>query len=227
MHAFSQRLAKCADCFVFCYPNAGLPNAMGGYDDTPAAMGRALHEFAADGYINLAGGCCGSTPPHIKAIADAVAPVKPRTWAPAPAQLNLSGLEPLAVNKSLQVGCRQAAALGRWCQLSSCPLCRWCQLSSCPLLLLQAFVNVGERCNISGSIQFKKLILAVKFQDAMAVARKQVGSSSAALWQDLERLRSCCTFLCPLHPTLSRLRREAWSSTSTWMKVCSTARRPW
>jgi 5-methyltetrahydrofolate--homocysteine methyltransferase len=73
-----------ADCYVFTYPNAGLPNAMGGYDDTPAQMGEYMRDFAREGFLNLAGGCCGSTPPHIAAIAAAVALERPRVWTPAP-----------------------------------------------------------------------------------------------------------------------------------------------
>ena len=61
MKPFLQRLANIADCFVFCYPNAGLPNAMGGYDETPAEMAADIRDFAKDGLLNLAGGCCGST----------------------------------------------------------------------------------------------------------------------------------------------------------------------
>lgn len=70
MRPFLQRLAKVAECFVHVYSNAGLPNAMGGYDDTPADMARDNLLFAEEGLINMLGGCCGSTPPHIKARAD-------------------------------------------------------------------------------------------------------------------------------------------------------------
>ncbi len=95
MRPYIEELARIADCYVTCYPNAGLPNAFGGYDETPADMAVVLGEFARDGLVNLVGGCCGSTPPHIKAIADAVKGVTPRAPAsPAPA-LRLSGLEPL------------------------------------------------------------------------------------------------------------------------------------
>jgi 5-methyltetrahydrofolate--homocysteine methyltransferase len=139
MEPFVQRLAKIADCYVFTYPNAGLPNAMGGYDDTPEQMGGYILGFAKSNYINMAGGCCGSTPPHIKAIKEAITGVAPRTWTPTPPIMRLSGLEALTVDKSLI-----------------------------------RFLNVGERCNIAGSIAFKKLIMAGKFQDAIAIARKQV-----------------------------------------------------
>ena len=70
MRPFLARLAKVAECYVSVYPNAGLPNAMGGYDDTPAQVADAVAVFADMGLINFAGGCCGCRPNHIKAIAD-------------------------------------------------------------------------------------------------------------------------------------------------------------
>ena len=98
MRPYLEELAGLAGCFVTCYPNAGLPNAFGGYDETPAEMAATLREFAANGWVNLLGGCCGSTPAHIQAIAAAVAGLPPRPLPPpaAPA-LRLSGLEPLTV----------------------------------------------------------------------------------------------------------------------------------
>ncbi len=98
MRPYIEELSRIASCFVTCYPNAGLPNAFGGYDETPRAMAATLAEFATNGWVNLLGGCCGSTPAHIKAIAEAVAGMKPRPVpAPAASTLRLSGLEPLAV----------------------------------------------------------------------------------------------------------------------------------
>lgn len=65
MRPFLQRMSKVAECFVLVYANAGLPNAMGGYDDTPEDMARDNLLFAEEGLINMVGGCCGSTPNHI------------------------------------------------------------------------------------------------------------------------------------------------------------------
>jgi 5-methyltetrahydrofolate--homocysteine methyltransferase len=73
-----EALARVADCAVSAHPNAGLPNALGGYDETPEEMAKTLGEFARDGLLNIVGGCCGTTPEHIKAIADAVRGVPPR-----------------------------------------------------------------------------------------------------------------------------------------------------
>ena len=90
-------LSQIADCAVSIHPNAGLPNAFGGYDETPEMMAETLGEFARDGLLNLVGGCCGTTPAHIRAIAEAVAGVAPRQ-APRPAPYTrLSGLEPFVI----------------------------------------------------------------------------------------------------------------------------------
>jgi 5-methyltetrahydrofolate--homocysteine methyltransferase len=81
MRPYIEELARAApDTFISCYPNAGLPNPMSdtGFDETPAVTSRLLHEFAADGLINIVGGCCGTTPDHISAIARAVGPLAPR-----------------------------------------------------------------------------------------------------------------------------------------------------
>jgi 5-methyltetrahydrofolate--homocysteine methyltransferase len=72
LRAYVDMLSEVADCHVSAHPNAGLPNAFGGYDETPADMARMLREFAQSGLLNLVGGCCGTTPAHIQAIAKAV-----------------------------------------------------------------------------------------------------------------------------------------------------------
>jgi 5-methyltetrahydrofolate--homocysteine methyltransferase len=90
-------LARLADTYVASHPNAGLPNAFGGYDQQPAETGELLAGFAADGLVNIIGGCCGTTPPHIAAIAEAVQGARPREIvAPAPTT-RFSGLEPFAI----------------------------------------------------------------------------------------------------------------------------------
>ena len=87
-------IAEVADTFVSAHPNAGLPNAFGGYDQTPAEMAGILCEFAESGLLNVVGGCCGTTPEHIRAIADGVRDVPPRRVAEPARRLRLSGLEP-------------------------------------------------------------------------------------------------------------------------------------
>ena len=81
MRPYIQELARVAgDTYISCYPNAGLPNPMSdtGFDETPDVTSRLLHEFAAEGLVNIVGGCCGTTPDHIAAIGAAVAPAKGR-----------------------------------------------------------------------------------------------------------------------------------------------------
>jgi 5-methyltetrahydrofolate--homocysteine methyltransferase len=78
MRPYIAELARIADCYISCYPNAGLPNAFGAYDEQPDQTGGYLKEFAESGFVNMVGGCCGTTPDHIAAIAKAVAPLPPR-----------------------------------------------------------------------------------------------------------------------------------------------------
>jgi len=97
MRPYIQELSRLAECYVSCYPNAGLPNAFGGYDETPAEMAAVLSDFAKEGWINLVGGCCGSTPEHIAAIAQSVKTVPARHAMPVAHAMRLSGLESLVV----------------------------------------------------------------------------------------------------------------------------------
>ncbi len=78
MRPYLEDLSNKATCYVSCYPNAGLPNEMGEYDETPEHMASVIKEFAQSGLINIVGGCCGTTPSHIKAIADTVKQIEPR-----------------------------------------------------------------------------------------------------------------------------------------------------
>merc|ERR1719223_2503254 len=130
MIPFVKRLSECAECFVHVYSNAGLPNAMGGYDETPEDMVRENKVFFENSWINMVGGCCGSTPPHIAALSEEACKYKPR---PLPdvgrPKMWLSGLEDLIVEDvHNQLG--------------------------------MPFLNVGERCNIAGSLKFKRLMMA-------------------------------------------------------------------
>ena len=97
MRAHISELARTADTFVCAYPNAGLPNEFGEYDESPEAMAEMLGEFASAGLVNVVGGCCGTTPEHIAAIAEAVAPHAPRKLPEIPRQMRLSGLEPFVL----------------------------------------------------------------------------------------------------------------------------------
>ncbi len=100
MRPYAEELSKIADTFVCIYPNAGLPNPMSdtGFDELPADTSALLKEFAEAGFINIAGGCCGTTPPHIKAIADILQTQTPRVLPTIEPAMRLSGLEPFTVD---------------------------------------------------------------------------------------------------------------------------------
>ena len=100
MRPYAQELSKIADTFVCIYPNAGLPNPMSdtGFDEKPADTSALVKEFAESGFINIAGGCCGTTPPHIQAIAEALKDIKPRQVPEVEQTTKLSGLEPFEIN---------------------------------------------------------------------------------------------------------------------------------
>jgi 5-methyltetrahydrofolate--homocysteine methyltransferase len=102
MRPYLAELARIADCYVSCYPNAGLPNAFGQYDELPAETGEYLREFSTSGFVNIVGGCCGTTPDHIAAIATAVEGLPPRAVSDAASgtrnsYTTFAGLEPLII----------------------------------------------------------------------------------------------------------------------------------
>ncbi|MFD2514090.1 methionine synthase [Pontibacter locisalis] len=92
-----QELARISDCYISAYPNAGLPNAFGGYDETAEQMGAIVEEYLKEGLVNILGGCCGTTPVHTKVISDLVQNYKPHTPSPVPPLPRYSGLEPLTI----------------------------------------------------------------------------------------------------------------------------------
>ena len=135
-------------CAVSIYPNAGLPNEMGQYDEAPQYTAKYIKELARSGWLNIAGGCCGTTPAHIEAVAQALQGMAPRKFgaaagaaekAAADESMYLSGLEALKVNRQ-----------------------------ECN------FVNVGERTNVAGSAKFAKLIREKEYDQAADIARKQI-----------------------------------------------------
>jgi 5-methyltetrahydrofolate--homocysteine methyltransferase len=97
MRPYVEELSGLVPTLTSCYPNAGLPNEFGGYDETPEQMAAILEQFAAAGWLNIVGGCCGTTPEHIRAIAQAVAPHAPRRPVAASSYSRYSGLEPLVL----------------------------------------------------------------------------------------------------------------------------------
>ena len=102
MRPYLQRLSAIAETFVHAYPNAGLPNAMGGYDEKPETTYGHLRDFATSGFLNMAGGCCGTTPAHIAAVARACEGVPPRLPQPPCPYMRLSGLEHLTLTPDVR-----------------------------------------------------------------------------------------------------------------------------
>jgi 5-methyltetrahydrofolate--homocysteine methyltransferase len=101
MREHLEEISGAADTLVCAYPNAGLPNAFGQYDESPEAMAAEIGRFARDGIVNIVGGCCGSTPDHIRAIAEAVRKVKPRAIPTLEPLMRLSGLEPFTLTSDI------------------------------------------------------------------------------------------------------------------------------
>ncbi len=131
-------LSRIADTGVSAHPNAGLPNEFGEYDETPGHMAEIVGEFAASGLVNVVGGCCGTTPEHIRHLRDAIQGKPPREIPSLPVRCRLSGLEPLTIGPD------------------------------------DLFVNVGERSNVTGSAQFRRLIEVDDYAAAVQIARQQV-----------------------------------------------------
>ena len=100
LRPYLEELSSKAETFVSAHPNAGLPNAFGEYDESPAEMAAVVEEFASSGFLNIIGGCCGTTPAHIQAIGEAVSKYPPRAIPDIPKACRLSGLEPFTIDRS-------------------------------------------------------------------------------------------------------------------------------
>jgi len=99
LRQYIEELSSIASCHINAHPNAGLPNAFGGYDETPEDMAAEIREWAESGFLNIIGGCCGTTPEHIRAMAAAVKGIAPRQTPDLPVECRLAGLEPLHIGK--------------------------------------------------------------------------------------------------------------------------------
>jgi 5-methyltetrahydrofolate--homocysteine methyltransferase len=184
-------LSSMATEFVSCYPNAGLPNAFGEYDDTPEYIAQVLGNFAKEGLLNLVGGCCGSTPAHIRAIADAVRGLEPRRaraalagQRPRPSGANFGSRQDRHRSLSLQEN-ENGIVVGanprvRPVTKHDLPLINPMFSGLEPLVITSDtnFVNVGERSNITGSPKFSKAILEGDFEAGLVIARQQVAAGA-------------------------------------------------
>ena len=138
MRPYVQMLANESPFFTSAHPNAGLPNEMGEYDESPEQMGEVIEGFLKDNLVNIIGGCCGTTPGHIRVIADLAARFRPRPLPTFEKNMKLSGLEPVTITPDAN------------------------------------FVNIGERCNVTGSKKFARLVRESKYDEALSIAREQV-----------------------------------------------------
>lgn len=150
MRPYVQILAKESPFYTSAHPNAGLPNEMGEYDESPEQMGEVIDGFLRDNLVNIIGGCCGTTPDHIRVIADIAAKHSPRPLPVSETVMKLSGLEPVKINA------------------------------------LTNFVNIGERCNVTGSKKFARLIRESKYDEALTIAREQVESGAQVIDVNLD-----------------------------------------
>ena len=185
MEPYVEELARIAPTYLSAYPNAGLPDPLSetGFPETPRTLAPKLKKWAENGWLNLVGGCCGTTPDHIRAIAEAVRACEPRKWdAPAhhdygdtavPA-VGQAGVSP-SVYSDGSAGGTPAGPTGKM------PVLQLSGLEPLNITPEMGFVVVGERTNITGSPKFSKLILAGDFEAALGVARHQVNGGANIL----------------------------------------------
>ena len=146
MKPYLRELARKAPYYISCYPNAGLPNALGLYDETAESMAPKMAEIVDEGLVNIIGGCCGTTDAFIRAYGPIVKGKKPHVPAQQSQTMWLSGLELLEISNQ----------------------------HSSFLIPHFSFTNVGERCNVAGSRKFLRLIKEKNYDEAVSIARKQV-----------------------------------------------------
>jgi 5-methyltetrahydrofolate--homocysteine methyltransferase len=158
MRPFLAEISRVAETYVSCYPNAGLPNPLSptGYDETPDSIALGLKAFAKAGWLNVVGGCCGTTPNHIRAIAAAMQGLSPRDPSVAfgadGESMRIAGLEAYSVSPRKALG-----AVGT------------------------SFTMIGERTNVTGSPRFAKAVKEGRMEDAVAIARQQVENGANVL----------------------------------------------
>ena len=149
-----EEISQWCRCAVSCYPNAGLPNEMGGYDQSPEEMAEAVKAMAVKGLLNIAGGCCGTTPDHIRAISAALEGISPRPLPSIKSALSVDRMVRLTVSG----------------------------LESVTLDVQHSnFTNVGERTNVAGSRKFARLISEGKYDEALQVAARQIEDGASII----------------------------------------------
>ncbi|MBP7152125.1 MAG: homocysteine S-methyltransferase family protein [Paludibacteraceae bacterium] len=181
---YLQEMSAHAPWFVSAYPNAGLPNQFGEYDETPDRMAMQVKEYIDEGLVNIIGGCCGTTPEHIAKYQDLIADATVRKPKGKTVNLELSGLELLEII-SLEID--------QWKQMNNTESTTSAKDEfstnknrenadiSIESTSKSLFVNIGERCNVAGSRMFLRLINEKKYEEALHIARKQVEDGAQVL----------------------------------------------
>ncbi|MGH9311372.1 MAG: homocysteine S-methyltransferase family protein, partial [Vicinamibacterales bacterium] len=187
MRPYLEELARMAECYVSSYPNAGLPNAFGQYDELPDETGALLKDFVSSGFANNVGGCCGTTPEHIAAVRKAIEGIPPRPL-PVGSWVASAGLPPEGgshessrpVNGSVASGFSRKSSgadlppEGGSHQSASPGLTRFSGLETLTIRPDSNFQMIGERTNVTGSARFARLVKSGSFADAVRVAADQV-----------------------------------------------------
>ncbi|MCF6332139.1 MAG: methionine synthase [Draconibacterium sp.] len=138
LRPYVKELSRKAPFYISTHPNAGLPNQFGEYDETPEIMTGYLQDYLDNNFVNIIGGCCGTTPAHIREFAKIAEKANPHVVNKVDSNTRFSGLEPVTLTENTN------------------------------------FVNIGERCNVSGSRKFARLIREEKYEEALSIARAQV-----------------------------------------------------
>ena len=150
LRPYVKELSQKAPFYVSAHPNAGLPNQFGKYDETPLIMGQHIRDYLDQQYVNIIGGCCGTTPEHIREFAKMAQSASPHKVVPHDHLTRFTGLEPVTLTPESN------------------------------------FMNIGERCNVSGSRKFARLIREGKYEEALSVARDQVENGAQAIDVNLD-----------------------------------------
>lgn len=145
LRPYVKELSKKAPFYISAHPNAGLPNQFGKYDESPEIMGKHIKDYLDNQFVNIIGGCCGTTPDHIREFARMAQHAHPHEVGQHDHLTRFTGLEPVAITPEVN------------------------------------FLNIGERCNVSGSRKFARLIREGKYEEALSVARDQVENGAQAI----------------------------------------------
>ena len=168
---------KWCKCAISCYPNAGLPNEMGGYDQTPEQMGQAVKAMAEKGLVNILGGCCGTSPDHIRAITEAVKDIPARC---------LSTDMAISVDKCPRNddSSAKSGVFTDKCTENKSDI-RTLKVSGLEAVEVDVkknnFTNVGERTNVAGSRKFARLIASGEYDEALRIAAKQIEDGASII----------------------------------------------